>query len=297
MNAVQIRVLAGVGCVLVYTLLATAADGVTKHIAGLFAAPQMYFFSGLVVMTLAVAVNRARPRPQPLRIAQRGLMALRCTLTVSAAVGYFYAFRLLPFAEVFLFVGLMPLIAGLLSGPVLGEPVRPRAWVALALGFVGVLALFPEGVATVGPGHLVALAASVAGTGSMVLARKFALREDNAFAQLFYPNLALSLVMGLALPLVYRQMSLADLGWIAAYGAFLFTARWCLVHALTWMAAYVVTPLINLQFVWMVLLGVFLFGEVPTANLYIGVVIVIVSGMVLVLDSIPLPARHKTHAA
>ncbi|WP_238366530.1 DMT family transporter [Mesobacterium pallidum] len=292
MTASRLQLAAGVGCVLAYTLLATAADGVTKHIAGLFAAPQMYFFSGLVVMALAVAVNRARARPQSLAIAQPRLMALRCVMTVSSAVGYFYAFRLLPFAEVFLFVGLMPLISGLLSGPVLGERVSPRAWAALALGFVGVLALFPEGLGAVGPGHLVALAAATAGTGSMVLARKFALREDNAFAQLFYPNLALSMAMGLALPLVYKPMALADLGWIAGYGAFLFAARFCLVHALTWMAAYVVTPLINLQFVWMVLLGVVLFGEHPTAQLYVGVTIVIASGLALVLESIPLPGRR-----
>ena len=293
MIPVQLRLAAGAGAVVLYTVLATGADAVTKHVAEAFAAPQLYFLSGLVVMALALGVDRASGARHGLRTAQPRLMALRCTMTVASAVGYFYAFRLLPFAEVFLFVGLMPLISGLMSGPVLGETVSPRAWVALGAGFLGLLAIFPEGFAAVRPGHVVAFGAAVAGTASMVLARRIARTENNPLMQLFWPNLALSGVMAVALPFVYRPMSGADLAWIAAYGVLLYAARFVLVHALTWMAAYVVTPLINLQFVWMVALGALVFGEVPAPTLYAGVAIVIASGLYLVMEQVPLMSRTR----
>merc|ERR1711965_1135334 len=70
-------------------------------------------------------------------------MAVRAVLTVCAAIGFFQAFRLLPFADVFVFIALMPLIAAALSGPVLGERVRPATWTALLLGAGGVLCLMP----------------------------------------------------------------------------------------------------------------------------------------------------------
>ena len=212
--------------------------------------------------------------------------------TVLAAVSFFYAFRALPFAEVFLFIGLMPLMAGLMSCLILQEHVRPAAWIALAAGFIGVMCVFPGGVSGISSGHLVALSASVFGTLSMVMARLIGRSETNALAQVFYPNLALFATMGLALPFVWQAMPLIDLGWVAVYAVLLFGARWLLVIALRLLAAYAVTPLMNLQFVWMVLIGAVFFGEIPAAGTWLGVAIVISSGLFLVWDQIsPQAAR------
>lgn len=274
---------AGAGLVVIYTGLIASADAITKVIAGGYSAPQMYALSGLMVVALACIADRNGAR-QGFRTSCPRAMAIRSGATVLAAVSFFQAFRLLPFAEVFLFIGLMPLIAGLLSGLILREHVRPSAWLALSAGFVGMICLFPEGLAGLTVGHVWAFAASVAGTVSMVMARYIGRVEQNALAQVFYPNLALAGLMALALPFVWRPMPLADLGWVAAYAGFLFFARWCLVVALRWLAAYTVTPLMNLQFVWMVALGALGFGEWPTAGTLLGAAIVIGSGIYLVWD-------------
>ena len=168
--------------------------------------------------------------------------------------GVLHAFWPLPFAEVFPFIGLMPVLAGIMSGPVLGEYVRPAAMVALAAGFGGVAFLFPDGIASVSVGHAWAALAAVSGTFSMVLARYIGRFEVNALAQVFYPNLALCGTMALALPFVWQPMPAADFIWVAGYAALLFAARWVLVEALR-LAAYAVTPLMNLQFVWMAVIG------------------------------------------
>ena len=124
------------------------------------------------------------------------------------------------------------------------------------------------------------------------MARYIGQREDNALAQVFYPNAAIFVAMALALPFVWQPMPLADLGWVAAYAGFLFAARWVVVVALRLLAAYVVTPLMNLQFVWMVLIGAMFFGELPGATTYLGAAIVIASGVFLVWDQFaPFPAR------
>jgi drug/metabolite transporter (DMT)-like permease len=147
-----------------------------------------------------------------------------------------------------------------------------------------VLCLFPGGIAAVTWGHGVALLAVVTGTASMVIARYIGRFESNALAQVLYPNLAIAGVMGLALPFVWQPMPLVDLGWAAGYAVLLFSARWLLVIALRLLAAYAVTPLMNLQFVWMVILGAVFFGEVPGVHIYLGVSIVIASGLYLVYD-------------
>lgn len=282
----------GAGLVVVYTALISSADAITKLIAGGYAAPQLFCLSGLIVMGLSALADRHPSQRKGLATRCPRAMAVRSGATVLAAASFFYAFKHLPFAEVFLFIGLMPILAGLMSGLILREHVRPAAWAALAAGFVGVLCLFPAGLSSVSLGHGFALAAAVTGTLSMVMARYIGRYESNALAQVFFPNMAIFLAMGAALPFVWRPMPLVDLGWVAAYAGLLFAARWLLVVALRLLAAYAVTPLMNLQFVWMVGLGALAFGEYPAAGTYLGVAIVIGSGLYLVWDQFA-PAEQR----
>lgn len=277
-------VFAGVALTAIYTALISGADAITKMFAASYAAPQLFALSGGIVALLAVLANRAGPRPRGMATQCPRAMALRSGATVLGAVAFFYAFRLLPFAEVFLFIAMIPLFTALLSGPVLGEAVRPQAWGALMLGLVGLLCLIPGGLHMLGTGHLVALAAVLLGTVSMMASRYIGTRDDNLLAQVFYPNLSLAVVMACALPFVWAPMGLGDLGWACIYAGVLFGARWVLVAAFQALPAYVVTPLMNLQFLWMVLIGAAVFGEMPGAVVYVGAMLVIAAGAWLIYD-------------
>ena len=274
----------GVALTALYTALIASADAITKMFAHGYAAPQLFAISGLIVAGLAVLSNRAGPKKRGMRTRCPRAMAIRVVATVAGSVAFYMAFRLLPFAEVFLFIALIPLMTALLSGPVLGEVVRPQAWGALTLGTIGVLCLFPGGISDIGAGHLVAFAAVALGTVSMMASRYIGQRDDNLLAQVFYPNLTLALVMLIALPFVWKPMGLADLGWAVCYAVLLFGARWVLVRAFSLLPAYVVTPLMNLQFVWMVGLGALAFGEWPHAMVFVGAAIIICAGVWLVWE-------------
>lgn len=276
--------LIGAALVALYTILISSADAITKLIAGGYAAPQLFCLSGLIVVSLALLVDRLPSQRQGLRTRSPWAMAVRSGATVLAGVCFFNAFGALPLADVFLFIGLMPLLSGLMSGLILREQVRPSAWFALGAGFIGVLSLFPGGLSAVSSGHLFGLGAAVFGTLSIVMSRYIGRYESNVLAQVFYPNLALFVAMGAALPFVWVPMPASDLAWVAVYAAVLFSARWVLVLSLRKLAVYVVTPLMNLQFVWMVILGAVFFGEVPTLSTLLGVAIVMASGLYLVWE-------------
>jgi drug/metabolite transporter (DMT)-like permease len=225
-----------------------------------------------------------KPGRESMRTRAPGAMAARSLATVLAAVCFFEAFRRLGFAEVFLFIGLMPILSALMARPVLGEAVSPASWGALMAGLLGVICLFPQGISALSAGHAIALAAAVCGTLSIVLSRRIAAVESNALAQVFYPNLAILLSMGAVLPWVWVPMAWADAGWAVVYGVLLFAARWLLVLALRDLAAHAVTTLMKLQFIWMVGIGAAVFGEWPGANVFLGAAIVIGSGLFLVYD-------------
>ncbi len=280
--------------VLIYTGLISGADAITKQLAVGYEAAQLFCLSGALVVGFCLLGGRIAAPGQGVRTTCPRSMLVRSGATVVAAVSFFHAFRLLPFAEVFLFIGLMPLLAGLLSGPILHERVRPICWLALVSGFIGVLCLFPTGFETVSRGHFWALSASFSGTLSLVMARYIGRHENNPLAQVFYPNLAICLSMALAVPFVWKPMPMADLAWVLTYAALLFAARWVVVVALRLLAAFAVTPLMNFQFVWMVLLGVLFFDEVPGANAYAGAAIVIGSGLFIIWDQFTLVPPRPT---
>ena len=305
--------LLGALLVVLYTGAISSADGITKLLAQGYAAAQLYVLSGAVVALLCVLLSWWRPSrqaPVPLgAVAEQGqearrvgpwhtlapiAMALRSIAAVLAAVFFFYAFRLLPFAQVFLFIGLMPLLAGVLSGWILRERIAPGAWLALLAGFGGILFLFSgQGLEALSWGNLVALAGAFCGTVSMVLARRISRSDRALLPQVFFPNLALCLTMLPVLPFVWQDMPLADLGWALAYAVLLFAARWLAVAALRLLPAHVVTALMNLQFIWMLVIGALVFGESITAGIWAGGLIVIASGLYLLWQQMPARAMRK----
>ncbi|MCT4554327.1 MAG: DMT family transporter [Pelagimonas sp.] len=286
--------IAGGALVVLYTGMMAAGDGITKLIAGGYEAPQLFALSAALVCGFSGLAARFKS-DETLHVKSKNVMGLRAILTVVASLAFFMAFRLLPFADVFLFIALIPVFASALSGPILGEAPRPTAWAALFLGVGGVLFLMPGGFSGVQAGHGWAALACMTGGLSMLLARQIAKVERAPLAQVFWPNLALMLSMAVALPFVWKPMGAADLAWVAIYAGFLFGARYVAAEAMRLLPAYVALPLMNLQFVWMVLIGLLAFGEVPAMATIFGVTLVIGSGLWLVVeDSL---ARLRGHSA
>ncbi|ABF63633.1 protein of unknown function DUF6 transmembrane [Ruegeria sp. TM1040] len=286
----------GVLAVLLYTGLIAAADGIVKLMAGGFAPAQLFALSGLLVAGFCVIAGRLQGHPDGLRTNCKRAMLLRSGATVLSCTSFFFAFRYLALAEVFVFIALMPLMAAMMSGLILKERIRPVVWLALSLGVIGILVMRPTVQVGGALGSALALSGVGFGTLSIIMARYISRYESNVLAQVFYPNLTLGLVMLCVLPLVWRPMTAADLALVGAYAVLLFGARWLLVLALRQLPAYTVTPLLNLQFVWMALIGLMFFGEVPFVSTYLGMAVVAASGLFLVWDQAQTQTPVRTEA-
>ncbi|WP_425038790.1 DMT family transporter [Primorskyibacter sp. S187A] len=288
--------LVGAFLVIAYTAAITMADAMTKHLAIAYEAPQVLMIVSAAVVFISMGTILVRNDTSALRTKAPRAMALRSGATVVAAVLFYYAFALLPFADVFLFIGMVPILAGLMSAPVLREKVSPATWVALCVGAFGVYLLFPGGHTDIGAGHIVAFGAAAAGTFAIVMSRYIARIEDNAIAQVFYPQLAVFICMLIATPFVWQPMSQFDLSLSLMCGITLFGARYALALAMQSLPAYAATPLINVQFVWMVVVGMVIFHEVPAAHTVSGAVFIVLSGLFLVYEQKvrATPARRET---
>lgn len=295
----------GVALLLVATLSATMADGTIKELSSRLAAPQVLFFSGLFMALLSVIFARVVSLRSDMRETNQSLaktmiskplsfdcittkhpflLVVRSVSMVVSAASFFYAIAEIPLAEIFLFIGLMPLMSAVLSRPILGEVVRPVAWFGLCLGFIGVAMLFPGGVPGIGWGYTMGFVGAFAGTLSLVISRRITRSENKALVQVFYPNILLSLCSAAFLPTVWVTMDLLDVALVSLYSGLLFIARWTMVLVMQRLRAPVALPLMNIQFVWMVAIGFFFFHEVPGVLTVIGAIFVMCAGLTALIE-------------
>lgn len=158
-------------------------DALLKILAGTFAPAQVAALrglSGLPLVCLYVAW-RGEMRAVFSRQLRWGLHAARGVLTLLMLLMFTFGLKSLGLAEAYTLTFVAPLIITLLSVPLLGERVRPRHWVAIAAGFIGVVvALRPEQDSFMSLGALAILAAAVCYALSNVLGRLVSRSEPSS---------------------------------------------------------------------------------------------------------------------
>lgn len=270
-------------------VLATASfvsmDAAVKSLAPHYDALQLAFFrfaSGSVFAVLLWARVRS---PMPARGEWR-FHAWRCVLLLLSLVGYFHALTLLPLAQAVAMSYVAPIATSVLAVLVLGERPSRWIWLALAFGVAGVgVALWPQlrtqGDAAQLQGLAAAGLSALAFSGVMILARRQAQR-DSLWTILLLQNLGPLLLLALPAALDWRPFQPADLAVIVLVGAFATVGLLSLTWAFSHLEASRVAPLEYTSFLWAVLLGYLLFGEVPSAQTAASAAL-IVAGCLLLL--------------
>ena len=110
---------------------------------------EILFIRALLVLIIIWLITWMRGRLDDLRIRSVGGQSLRSFLAVCSTILVVTSLSLLPLNEVIaiLFVG--PLFIAILAGPLLGERVGIRRWVAILIGFGGMLIIVRHGSAAI----------------------------------------------------------------------------------------------------------------------------------------------------
>ena len=175
-----------------------------------------------------------------------------------------------------------PLLITILSIPILGETVRFRRWAAVIVGLVGVVIVMRPGQTELGLGHLAALSCALFGALASVIVRKIG-RDERSIVLMLYPMMANFIMMIVILPFVYVPVELDDLGGFALMSVLAFIASMLLIAAYKMGEAAVIAPMQYSQIIWAILFGILFFDEWPDNVTYVGVAIIIASGIYIVL--------------
>ena len=272
-------------------LLALAAFGlyathdvVVKALGATYAPIQIVFFSVLFSFPLATLVLMRDTSAGTLRPVHPWWTALRTAATITTGLCGFYAFSVLPLAQVYALIFAAPLIVTILSIPVLGERVGPHRWGAVLVGLIGVLVVLRPGSADseLGLGHLAALGAALGSATASVIARRIG-RDERAVVLMLYPMMVNVVLMGALLPQVYQPMPLLHMGGIAVIAILGFSAGLITITAYRLADAALIAPMHYSQILWAAVYGWIFFGERGDTATWLGASIVIASGLYVVL--------------
>lgn len=274
--------LKGVGFALAGFAIFASHDAVIKHLGGTYAPFQILFFSALMGFPFATLMLMSDSRAGTLRPVHPWWITVRTAATVLTGVSAFYAFSVLPLAQVYAFIFAAPLLITVFSIPILGEKVGVHRWAAVALGLAGVLIVLRPGTAAFTLGHLAGLGAALGSALAAVITRRIGADERSAVMML-YPMLANVVVMAAVLPFVYKPMPAEHLGLLGIVSFFGFLGALAIIAAYKSGDAAVVAPMQYSQIIWAALFGLFLFNEVPDQNTWIGVAVIVTAGLYVVV--------------
>ena len=199
------------------------------------------------------------------------LLALEIIVTV-------LSFTLLGLTETHAIFVCYPLLIAALSGPVLGESVGWRRWVAIGAGLLGVVIILQPGSGVFSPKAIVPLvgAAMFAAYG---LATRYVARGDSSAVSFFYTGIVGCITMTAIGVFHLEPIVGVDIFWMALLCVTGVLGHWLLIKTYEYAEASAVQPFAYLQLPFAASLGMIAFGETLRFNVAVGAIVVVLAGL------------------
>lgn len=191
------------------------------------------------------------------------------------------ALRFIPLAEGTSIVYLTPLIVTVLSGPLLGERVGRLQWVAVVIGFIGVLLIVRPGGALFHPVALLALGAACSFSLYQLVTRKLN-KTDSANVSNFISGLVSVAVTSLLLPFFWQVPTLHFGLLMVALGFSALISHLWMTHAYHHANPSTLAPFTYLQLPFAGFIGYMLFDHIPDTLAFVGMFIIALGGLLVI---------------
>lgn len=265
-----------IGAMLAYTV----QDGISRFLAGEYSVwmsvmTRYWFFASFVVL---LALRQSKGFKAAVTTRRPALHLTRALIHVSEICVIVFSFTLIGLINTHALFLVCPLIVAALSGPLLGEKVGLRLWLAIGAGFVGILIILRPGSDVFSILAILPLLSALMFALYSVLTR-LATREEGSFVSFFWSGVLGAILMTGVGIWFWEPMPLAHWALTAANGLVAIIANYMLIRCYSRAEASVVQPFAYLQLVFVMVMGVTVFGEALEFATVIGGLIVVAAGL------------------
>jgi S-adenosylmethionine uptake transporter len=265
-------------------------DAMGKWLVASFSVGQVIVIRSLGSFIVLGPLLGRQGLPSLFRLERPFLQFLRAFSTTVDTACFYAAVAYLPLADVMSFYMAGPIYVAALSHLMLGEKVGWRRWLAILLGFCGVLIMLKPSSNAYSLAAAFAFAGSVAFGLSIVLSRRLRGTSD---ASLVTWQTVGTLLIGIVLAVGnWQEPSTPDLLAMLLLGVVACAAHLLITRALKLAPASTLAPLHYSLLLWAVIFGIVFFGDVPGPRILVGASIVVLAGLFIlhrqkVVDEIP----------
>lgn len=218
---------------------------------------------------------------QLLRTSRPSLQVLRRLLLVASTMFFYFALRYLPLAEAAAISFVGPVLTALLSGPMLGDKVSGRQWMAVTLGFVGVVIIMRPGGGVPSLAAVFPLATAILFSVYQIVTRQRSGRE-HPYTTLFYTAMVGVAVTSFAAPLHWVTPTPLQAALMLLMGLLAGTGHLMLIRAMEHASPATLAPFIYSQLVWSTGLAFLAFGDFPDTVTLVGMLVIVGAGLLAV---------------
>ena len=271
----------GVLLMLVGMALFSLNDAMGKWLVATYTVGQVLLIRSLAALVVLLPFLWSFGFRRLLAVERPGLQALRVLFATAEVFCFYLAVRDLPLADVMTFWLAAPIYVAAVSPFLLGERVGARRWIAIALGFLGVLiALTPSGAVS-GTATLAAMIGSACFAAMVVTGRTLRGTPDTALV--FWQLIGAGLAGAVTVPFAWSNPTPPDWALLSLLGVVAMLAHICVTRALKLADAALVAPLQYTLLPWAIVLGWLFFGDTPSPAMLLGGLIIVLAGLVLLL--------------
>lgn len=272
----------GILWMIVATIGFVGNDALVKTVIARVPVGQMIVVRGIMAIALITFV--AWRMGALVRVSElfRGWVGLRAGSEGVATFLYLAALYHLPLANATAMYMSSPLFIAVLARLLLGELVDAKRWIAIGLGFAGVLMVIQPRAEGFNPYAWLCLLATIIYAGRDLLTRKIPVGVPSIVVTLA----TAAVVAGMALCVLVVQgwtpMLWSDVGLLALASVCLSTGYYSVIASVRHGEVSVVAPFRYIGLLWALLVGFLVWGDVPNMLAWAGIGLLICSGLYMV---------------
>ena len=257
---------------------------------------QVIFFRGFFGIVLYYFII-PKERIRDFYFTKRPLLHFsRCFFGLAALLSIFTALRNLPLATVVSISFAAPIFTTIFSIFFLSERVGYFRWLAVFIGFIGILIISEPGLSSLNVYYIFPVIFVLGMSYVAISIRQLSSTEPVWLISLFF-SAAITIAGLLTLPFGWIMPSFYDLTLLSMIGFFGGVANLWLSQSYKFSEVSLVTPLKYLALVFAIVFGYLIWGEVPSGKTLIGAILVIASSIIIfrreiALKKEPTPSRH-----
>jgi S-adenosylmethionine uptake transporter len=277
LGGAESAVVAGVLLMLFGDFMFALNDALGKWLVASFSVGQVVLIRSIGFFLVLGPMLLRQEKGTVFRVASPGLVFLRAVLTTVDTVCFYAAVVYLPLADVMSFYMAAPIYVAALSHFLLDENVGWRRWLAITIGFCGVLIMLKPSSSAFSLSAAYAIVGSLAFAASLILSRF--LRGTSDATLVTWQTIG-GVVLGAVLTVgAWRTPSMAELLQLLLLGVVSCAAHLMITRSLKLAPASTLAPLQYTMLIWGALLGYLVFHDIPESRIWLGSAIVVLAGL------------------